>query len=299
MKIFSKIFLISNSRKRNANKYKIQIKESANSQLLKDRLSDSSESKISRKSGKNLTKSFDDISKKYSSTRREDATSQVQNSSSQTNLRSMSITKRKTPSLEICKNKASSDKEENGITLTPEEPAFNSNQFSSPIFMKISSKQANSPAENQYNYYELRNKYEFEEDFNDDDDDDDDEDEDVDSETTYSDQTEIVCFNDQNNNSRKLEFDANNETTMLAKSNNKLVCEAERRFLEFGLNTIKKKISCLVWQTNKWKGADLSSLEISNYIIKSVNKISLPVDYFYIGIFCSILISCKYSSNLT
>ncbi len=268
--------------------------------MLKDRLSDSNESKTSRKSGKNLIKSFDDISKKYASTRSEDVASHEHTSSSQTNLRSATISKRKTPSLELCQNKASSDKEENVRSIVIEEPNFNSNQFSSPIFMKMTSKQANSPDESQYNYYELRNKYEFEQDFNDDDDDDDDDDEDgdVDSETTYSDQTEIVCFSDQNNNSRKTGFDANNETTILAKSNNKLICEAERRFLEFGLNTIKKKISCLVWQTNKWKGADLSSLEISNYIIKSVNKISLPVDYFYIGIICSILISCKCSSHL-
>ncbi len=56
------------------------------------------------------------------------------------------------------------------------------------------------------------------------------------------------------------------------------------------LNHVKEKISCFIWQ-NEWKGADLSMLEISNYIIENADKTPLSADYFYLGCIFSTLIS--------
>ena len=59
-------------------------------------------------------------------------------------------------------------------------------------------------------------------------------------------------------------------------------------------NGVKKKISCIMWEANEWKGVDLSMNEISNYILTNVKKASFSLDYFYIGILFSIVIGCKY-----
>lgn len=53
----------------------------------------------------------------------------------------------------------------------------------------------------------------------------------------------------------------------------------------------KQKISCLIWQGNEWKGADLSMLEICNFIVTNVEKTPLSLDYFYIGVIFSFIIS--------
>lgn len=61
-----------------------------------------------------------------------------------------------------------------------------------------------------------------------------------------------------------------------------------------GLNSVKERISCIIYLGNEWKGVDLSMLEISNCIIMNVKKAFLPVDYFYVGMVFSILIGCKF-----
>lgn len=58
-----------------------------------------------------------------------------------------------------------------------------------------------------------------------------------------------------------------------------------------GETAVKDKISCLIWQGNEWHGADLSMLEISQYITNNVEKTPLTIDYFYIGMIFSFLIA--------
>jgi hypothetical protein len=54
---------------------------------------------------------------------------------------------------------------------------------------------------------------------------------------------------------------------------------------------VKEKISCLIWTKNEWKGVDLSMLGISNFIIKSAEQMPLSLDYFYLGLVFSFIIS--------
>ncbi len=63
------------------------------------------------------------------------------------------------------------------------------------------------------------------------------------------------------------------------------------------MNAVKEKISCIIWDpiTSEWKGADLSMLDISNYIISNAEKTTMSVSYFYVGIIFSILVSSKFS----
>ena len=58
-------------------------------------------------------------------------------------------------------------------------------------------------------------------------------------------------------------------------------------------NVVRDKISCIIWEENEWKGADLSMSEISSYIQINVKKASFSLSYFYIGIVFSALIGCK------
>jgi len=55
-------------------------------------------------------------------------------------------------------------------------------------------------------------------------------------------------------------------------------------------NVVRDKISCIIWEENEWKGADLSMSEISSYIQINVKKASFSLSYFYIGIVFSALI---------
>jgi hypothetical protein len=66
------------------------------------------------------------------------------------------------------------------------------------------------------------------------------------------------------------------------------------------MNPVKEKISCIIWEpsTSEWKGADLSMLEISNYITSNAEKTSIPIGYFYVGVLFSILVASKFSHNL-
>lgn len=74
---------------------------------------------------------------------------------------------------------------------------------------------------------------------------------------------------------------------------NKLFNQTKQKQIAVNLNAVKEKISCLIWE-NEWKGADLSMLEISSYIIENADKTTLSTDYFYLGCFFSILISRKF-----
>lgn len=61
---------------------------------------------------------------------------------------------------------------------------------------------------------------------------------------------------------------------------------------------MSEKIQCIVWQNSKCKGGDLSMLELSNIIILNANNSYLGLDYFYLGIAFSMIISCKFISYL-
>ncbi len=52
-----------------------------------------------------------------------------------------------------------------------------------------------------------------------------------------------------------------------------------------------------MWDGNEWKGVDLSMIEITNYINKTVIKATYSLDYFYIGIVLSILIGRNKNNN--
>jgi hypothetical protein len=60
------------------------------------------------------------------------------------------------------------------------------------------------------------------------------------------------------------------------------------------LSAVREKISCIIWDNNEWKGADLSMLEISNSIILNAKNEYLGLDYFYVGMILSLIISCKF-----
>lgn len=60
-----------------------------------------------------------------------------------------------------------------------------------------------------------------------------------------------------------------------------------------GFDYHKENISCIIWETNEWKGVDLSMSEISTYIQTAVRKNKFSLDYFYIGIVFSNIIACK------
>lgn len=45
-----------------------------------------------------------------------------------------------------------------------------------------------------------------------------------------------------------------------------------------------------MWESNEWKGVDLSMIEISNYIHNNVKKASLSLEYFYLGIILSVIL---------
>jgi hypothetical protein len=62
---------------------------------------------------------------------------------------------------------------------------------------------------------------------------------------------------------------------------------------QLNLSAVKEKVKCIVWDKSEWKGADLSMLEISNSIILNAKKQNLGLDYFYLGMVFSFLISCK------
>ena len=61
------------------------------------------------------------------------------------------------------------------------------------------------------------------------------------------------------------------------------------------LSAVKEKVKCIVWDISEWKGADLSMLEISNSIILNAKNENLGLDYFYIGMIFSFLISSKFT----
>ena len=60
-----------------------------------------------------------------------------------------------------------------------------------------------------------------------------------------------------------------------------------------GFDSHKENISCIIWESNEWKGVDLCMSEISTYIQTAVRKNRFSLDYFYIGIVFSIIIACK------
>ncbi|CAF0879460.1 unnamed protein product [Brachionus calyciflorus] len=155
-----------------------------------------------------------------------------------------------------------------------------------------------------------------------DDDDDDDEVEDEDEENLEEDNSEITeynylsnennkFFNDQNNNMNVRQDDdvtmgedlrapfsncstppkTNNNNNNDNNSKNASPKEVYKKSQKTSSSAIKDKIFCLIWQSNEWKGADLSMLEISNIIIGNVEKCALSLDYFYVGLFFSALIA--------
>lgn len=99
-----------------------------------------------------------------------------------------------------------------------------------------------------------------------------------------SDQTDHNSLNDtssQNSPARDQKKNESEETRAL------------KRGSQVGFDSHKENISCIIWESNEWKGVDLSMSEISTYIQTAVRKNKFSLDYFYIGIVFSIIIACK------
>jgi len=163
--------------------------------------------------------------------------------------------------LDMNENEVKNDQEEEVTPLT-NRSLKSSLSFSTPTTQQQQKKQAGNNKRSKYLYELESNDYvEFDED---DDDEDDDDLNDEDSEISVETQLREVDEKSQHNQS-------------IEKPN--------------GESSIKDKVSCLIWQSNEWKGADLSMLEISHFIITNVEKTSLSLDYFYIGIFFSFILA--------
>jgi len=167
--------------------------------------------------------------------------------------------------LDMNENEVKNDQEEEVTPLT-NRSLKSSLSFSTPTTQQQQQqqqkKQAGNNKRSKYLYELESNDYvEFDED---DDDEDDDDLNDEDSEISVETQLREVDEKSQHNQS-------------IEKPNSE--------------SSIKDKVSCLIWQSNEWKGADLSMLEISHFIITNVEKTSLSLDYFYIGIFFSFILA--------
>ncbi len=57
------------------------------------------------------------------------------------------------------------------------------------------------------------------------------------------------------------------------------------------LHVVCKKISCIIWHEDRWKGADLSMFEISTIIISKVKAVQLGLSFFYVGTVFSFIIT--------
>ena len=111
------------------------------------------------------------------------------------------------------------------------------------------------------------------------------------AELSDSDQTEITFMN---NSSSGMKEKSRSKSKNRLKTHSYMNGSSTNRLRSNSFNGVKKKISCIMWEANEWKGVDLSMNEISNYILTNVKKASFSLDYFYIGILFSIVIGCKY-----